>query len=759
LAKTAKIACFLNGDGTANIIHGDGLYDHEKLIGIKFDIILSNPPYSIDGFKKYLDVKVEYELLKYLTENSNEIEVLFIERAKQVLEEKGRVAIILPSSILTNSGIYKKAREMILKYFEIKGIAKFGDKTFIATGTNTVILFLQRRRDGLATDRERIARELFDEREIKENDYVDIEKLLKMFAEFRGLPYEDYKKFVLEDEITENLKNTEIFKLYESKIDEFEEVKQEQGKREFSRLSEEEQNQRLIQSFKNAIRRIEKEKFFYFTLTLREGEFYNDENWYKFQKVAVARAPQGTEERKKYLGYESSERRGYEGIKIYRDENGKPTTKLYDDEDYENPKKVAYYTRKSFKNELEGVSVEEEIKEYVSIYNLPELFDFDREDFDLVISLSPKRKEVISSKWEMRMLGNLLLEIKGEKTKVSKKLWKKEGTIPVVSQESEELISGYVDGEEYKPITDLPLIVFGDHTCVFKYIDFPFVRGADGVVLFKFNQDFINSKFAYYLLKYRMSKEIPNKDKYERHFKYLQNLKIPFPPLEIQREIVEKIENLEKKEEENQKKIEEFKGRIENKINQINEEMKRLEDEYNLYTGSRPKGGAVSYGVISIGGEHIQNGEIDLSNPKYVPQEYVEEKRLEKVKQYDVLMCKDGALSGKVALLRDNIDAVVNEHVFIIRSKDNNTTKNKYLFYLLNSPQWQSKVRDLKTGSAQGGINSTNLKNFKIPFPPLEIQEKMVKEIEELENEIKQLQEENQKLQEEKQKILNEYPS
>ena len=727
LAKTAKIACFLNGDGTANIIHGDGLDDHPKLSGIKFDIILSNPPYSIDGFKKYLDVKPRYELLDYLTENSKEIEVLFIERAKQVLEEKGRVAIILPSSILTNSGIYKKAREMILKYFEIKGIAEFGSQTFIATGTNTVILFLQRRRDGFAIDRERIAREVFDERKIEKNDYVDIEKLLKLFAEFRGLPYEDYIKFILEDEITENLSNTEIFKLYKSKMYEFEEVKRvnKEGKGLFKKQKE----KKLEEAFKNAIRRIEKEKFFYLTLMLREGEFYNDENWYKFQKVAVARAPQGTEEQKKYLGYEFSKRRGYEGIEIYRDENGKPTTKLYDDEDYENPKKVAYYIRKSFKNELEGVSVDEEIKEYVGIYILPELFDFDREDFDLVISLSPKKiiimesskyelkklgdiaeiqkgetitkKEVVEGDipvvaggkepayyhnkanrepdiitvsasgasagyvnyWdipifasdcitikgkeneaitkyiyyvlkfnqdkiyslargqaqphvyksdlenlkiplpplevqkeivekienlekkekenqkkieelkrkieekisqvdgEMRRLGDLLLEVEGEKTKVPKELWKKEGTIPVVSQESEELISGYVDGEEYKPITDLPLVIFGDHTCVFKYIDFPFVRGADGVVLLKFNQDFINSKFAYYLLKYRVAKEIPNKDKYERHFKYLQNLKIPLPPLEVQEKIVKEIEELENEikrlQEENQKLQEE----------------------------------------------------------------------------------------------------------------------------------------------------------------------------------------------------------
>jgi len=773
LAKTAKIACFLNGDGTANIIHGDGLDHHEKLTGINFDIILSNPPYSVDGFKKYLEVKPRYELLDYLTENSKEIEVLFIERAKQVLEEKGRVAIILPSSILTNSGIYKKAREMILKYFEIKGVAEFGSQTFIATGTNTVILFLQRRKDGFAIDRERIAKEVFDEREIKKNDYVDIKKLLIMFAEFRDLPYEDYKKFVFEDEITENLKNTEIFKLYESKINEFEEVKQEKRKREFSRLSEEEQNQRLIQLFKNAIRRIEKEKFFYFTLMLREGKFYNDENWYKFQKVVVARTPQGTEEQKKYLGYEFSKRRGYEGIEIYKDENGKPTTKLYDDENYDNKEKVAYYIRESFKNELEEVSVDEEIKEYVSIYNLPEFFDFDKEDFDLVINLSPKKRVVINTKWEMRRLGEVVdIVIGGTPRRDEPRYWLN-GNNPWVSVAE---LNGEVIYDTKEKITDegvknsnVNLIPKGTTLVSFK-LSIGKV-GFTGIDLYTNeaiaslkpkDKNEILDKYLFYIFKYLKPLENINisgkKFGKSLNTEILANyVQIPVPPLDVQKGIIENIESLEQKEKENQKKIEEFKEMIEEKISQMNGEMKKLGDEYNLYIGSRPKGGAVSYGVISIGGEHIQNGEIDLSNPKYVPQEYVEEKKLEKVKRYDVLMCKDGALSGKVALVRDNIDAVVNEHVFIIRSKDNKIIKNKYLFYLLNSQQWQSKVKNLKTGSAQGGINSTNLKNFKIPVPHLEFQEKIVKEIENLENEIKKLEEENKKTQGEKQEILNKY--
>ena len=99
LARTSQIACFLNGDGDANIIFGDGLENHDRLqLKEKFDIILSNPPYAIKSFKNYLshEVSKNFGLITELTESSKEIETLFVERTAQLLKDKARTAIILP---------------------------------------------------------------------------------------------------------------------------------------------------------------------------------------------------------------------------------------------------------------------------------------------------------------------------------------------------------------------------------------------------------------------------------------------------------------------------------------------------------------------------------------------------------------------------------------------------------------------------------------------------------------------------------------
>ena len=157
LIKTSKISCFLHGDGDATLIHADGL-DNFSSEGYKgklkaqskenrqFDFLVANPPYSISGFKSSIkNSSKDFELYDYLTDKSSEIEVLFIERMKQLLRDGGMAGIILPSSLLSNGGIYSRARKMLLRYFDFKAIVSLSGNAFMATGTNTIILFLERK--------------------------------------------------------------------------------------------------------------------------------------------------------------------------------------------------------------------------------------------------------------------------------------------------------------------------------------------------------------------------------------------------------------------------------------------------------------------------------------------------------------------------------------------------------------------------------------------------------------------------------------
>ena len=138
-------------------------------------------------------------------------------------------------------------------------------------------------------------------------------------------------------------------------------------------------------------------------------------------------------------------------------------------------------------------------------------------------------------------LENLLLDIKGDLTKIRKREILKTGNTPVVTQEKGTLISGYTDNSA--TITDTPLIVFGDHSCSVKYIDFPFVRGADGTQLLKVDKNVLLPKYLY---GYLLTLDIHNAGKYERHFKYLKETIIVFPQnISEQQKIVEDLDLIE----------------------------------------------------------------------------------------------------------------------------------------------------------------------------------------------------------------------
>src|SRR3989344_1757403 len=90
--------------------------------------------------------------------------------------------------------------------------------------------------------------------------------------------------------------------------------------------------------------------------------------------------------------------------------------------------------------------------------------------------------------------------------KIQKKDYLEEGILPVVDQ-GEELIAGYTNDNSKKQKVNLPVIIFGDHTRRFKFINFDFVAGADGIKILKI-ENFLESKFAYYQ---SLILDLPNK--------------------------------------------------------------------------------------------------------------------------------------------------------------------------------------------------------------------------------------------------------
>jgi type I restriction enzyme S subunit len=126
--------------------------------------------------------------------------------------------------------------------------------------------------------------------------------------------------------------------------------------------------------------------------------------------------------------------------------------------------------------------------------------------------------------WSKRAIGEMIKKYTDNSLHIESKNILHKGKYPIVTQEAGNIISGYTN--ENKPIIDLPIIFFGDHSCTLRYIGFLFFRGAGGTQLLYFDNDL--TLYVYHFLISVIS-QIPNYGKYERHFKYLKDLVLPVP--------------------------------------------------------------------------------------------------------------------------------------------------------------------------------------------------------------------------------------
>ena len=131
--------------------------------------------------------------------------------------------------------------------------------------------------------------------------------------------------------------------------------------------------------------------------------------------------------------------------------------------------------------------------------------------------------------WEVKKFEQVFLKVPSKKYQINSNEYFQVGRYPIVDQGQQKIV-GYSDRED-KVFFPGNIIVFGDHTRIIKYVNYPFIVGADGVQLLSSLNE--NIQFLYYLLS---DYEIPNTG-YNRHFKYLKDFDYHIPSLPEQTRI------------------------------------------------------------------------------------------------------------------------------------------------------------------------------------------------------------------------------
>ncbi|WP_460966665.1 restriction endonuclease subunit S domain-containing protein [Pedococcus soli] len=128
----------------------------------------------------------------------------------------------------------------------------------------------------------------------------------------------------------------------------------------------------------------------------------------------------------------------------------------------------------------------------------------------------------------MSAFDEVLEDVSGGNPKLPQSAFLSTGRFPVVDQ-GQRLVAGFSNDPSKLCSVTGPVIVFGDHTRAFKYIDFPFIVGADGVKVLRVRPGW-DPKYVFHYLR---SRDIPSAG-YSRHFKFLKQIEVPRPPKEEQ---------------------------------------------------------------------------------------------------------------------------------------------------------------------------------------------------------------------------------
>ena len=132
---------------------------------------------------------------------------------------------------------------------------------------------------------------------------------------------------------------------------------------------------------------------------------------------------------------------------------------------------------------------------------------------------------------EYKPLGSVV-KILTAPQKLNRSQYRDSGQYAIVDQ-GQTLVIGFTDYAQ-AVLPKNKYVVFGDHTRIVKYIDFPFAQGADGLKILLPKDNLLDSKYLYYAF---TNLQVPSRG-YNRHWSVAQELSIPLPPLPVQEEIV-----------------------------------------------------------------------------------------------------------------------------------------------------------------------------------------------------------------------------
>lgn len=352
--------------------------------------------------------------------------------------------------------------------------------------------------------------------------------------------------------------------------------------------------------------------------------------------------------------------------------------------------------------------------------------------------------------------------------KIPQGKYKKVGRYPIVDQGA-SFIAGYTDDKSKLYSGCLPLIVFGDHTRIFKFVDFSFSLGADGTKLIQ-PKDFLNPKYFYY---YLCSLTIESKG-YNRHYKYLKDKFIAFPEKPEQQRIAFVLSRIQQTIEQQDKIIETARDLKKSLMNKLFTEGLHGEEQKETEIGLMPKSWRIEI-VINIVEKTKQKNPsqtpeltfkyIDvsgISNEFYKIIEYrtyngsnAPSRARKLVQTDDVLFATVRPTLRRMAYIDEKYNGEICSTAFCVLRSKKSVLSSLYLYYCVQRDEFIEELAKLQRGASYPAITDNDVKRQQIPLPSFREQNEITDILSSIDKKISQAESKKQTLQDLFKTMLN----
>ncbi|EIA1646099.1 restriction endonuclease subunit S [Campylobacter coli] len=675
-------------------------------------------------------------------------------------------------------------------------------------------------------------KERIEAENLKDNESF-YQNYLSAYCDFRKFDKELYSNF-LNGNLDSKLAELEAFKDYRNAFRQTSDYK----RLKESKIYKESKDKQDLEdkAFLAYTQAIEKDKLLYFCLSLN-------------QEVLIIKSPSDIKEQKKFLGYEWSNRKGDEGLKELHEPYLSP---LFERGNPQNETKLNTLIYKSFLNTLDVIP--QELQIYATKARLVDMMDFEKVEFNKAISLNPKtQREEIKSQYplvKLKICGDFFMG--GTPSRKNINYWNGDikwltisdySNRQVIMDTKEKITREGFKNSNAKMIQKGAVVV-----SIYATIGRVGILGEDmttnqAIVAIIPNEEFINKYLMYAIdyFKFQLYNEVITTSQQNINLGILQNMVIPKPPLEIQKQIVAECEKVEEQYNTIRMSIEEYQNLIKAilqkcgiiddgggyELNSILENLQKLEFklDFNLLLSlieeqishsevlveeTQSKERKQDFNAFKNFSKTIQELLQTLSTPpkdgwkriSLKNEQYIElnpsKKEISKLDENMLVSFIEMASVSDKGYIQSKIDRSLNEvrkgYTYFIENDiliakitpcmengkcaiAKNLTNNigfgstefhifraktgldsSFLFYNLNQQNIREKAALAMTGaSGHKRVPISFYENLTIPLPPLEIQEKIVQNIELVEQQIDFLNLKLELLEKEKEKILQKY--